>query len=130
MNVRDNKLTEMVFHRPSAARPLALPLIDMRRSGGSAVIVYGGHRVVDGAITPGRSSRDHRADGLSPLRALSKLSAHLQEGLAAAERVSPFSTPATMPIRAPPTPYRRALGPSPLKTSPSAMTGRTPPSAM
>ena len=108
----------MVFHLTWAARvrASAQPLIDMM--GGlavAAVIVYGGHRVIDGATTPGAffSFITAALMAYQPLRALSKLSAHLQEGLAAAERVfAVLDTPAT--ITNPATPHALPPGPGPI----------------
>ena len=113
------ELVEMVFQltfRAARVRASAQPLIDMM--GGlavAAVIVYGGHRVIDGATTPGAffSFITAALMAYQPLRALSKLSAHLQEGLAAAERVfAVLDTPAT--ITNPSTPHALPPGPGPI----------------
>jgi ATP-binding cassette, subfamily B, bacterial MsbA len=54
-----------------------------------AVIVYGGHRIADGALTPGALISFIAAFGLSyePMKKLAKLNNTLQLGVGAAERV-------------------------------------------
>ncbi len=71
-------------------RAAVIPIIDTL--GGlamGAVIIYGGHRVIEGAMTPGAFFSFIAAVGMvyQPIRALGKLNAYLQEGLAAAARV-------------------------------------------
>ncbi len=112
-------LVELVFQltfRAARVRASAQPLVDLM--GGlavAAVIVYGGHRVIDGATTAGAffSFITAALMAYQPLRALSKLSANLQEGLAAAERI--FNVLDTSPrITNPAAPHALPGGPGPI----------------
>ncbi len=86
-------LVESLFSlsiQATRVRAAAQPIIDA--FGGiavAAVIVYGGARVIEGATSPGAFFSFIAAVLMAyqPLRALSKVNAQLQEGLAAAERV-------------------------------------------
>ncbi len=71
-------------------RAAVIPIIDSL--GGlamGAVIIYGGQRVIDGAMTAGAFFSFVTAVAMvyQPIRALGKVNAYLQEGLAAAARV-------------------------------------------
>lgn len=86
-------LVETIFQltfRASRVRAAAQPIIDtMGGAAVAAVIIYGGYRVIEGVTTPGAFFSFIAAALMAyqPLRALGKLNANLQEGLAAAERV-------------------------------------------
>lgn len=77
-------------YRSAFAKAATQPIIDLL--GGiaiAAIIVYGGLRVIDGGTTAGSFFSFIAALMMAyqPLRALGKLNARIQEGLAAAERV-------------------------------------------
>lgn len=86
-------LVERLFKlsvRGARAQAAAQPIIDA--FGGlavTAVIVYGGARVIDGTTTPGAFLSFIAAILMAyqPMRALSKVAVYLQQGLAAAQRV-------------------------------------------
>ena len=86
-------LVDAVFvltFKSARVRAAAQPIIDaMGGIAVAAVIVYGGYRVIDGTTSPGAFFSFIAAALMAyqPLRALGKLNASLQEGLAAAERV-------------------------------------------
>ncbi len=101
--------------RAARVRAAAQPIIDA--FGGvaiTAVVVYGGHRVVQGATTPGAffSFITALMMAYQPMRALGKVNAIIQEGLASAQRV--FNLVDRVPaIREPenPAPVPRQAGP-------------------
>ncbi len=84
-----SQLFQLTF-RAARVRAISQPIIDFL--GGlaiAAVIVYGGTRVIEGATTPGQFFSFIAAALMAyqPLRALAKVNASLQEGLAAAQRI-------------------------------------------
>ncbi len=90
---RVGALVEEIFrltYRQGRVRAAVQPVIDA--FGGlavAAVIVYGGYRVIEGATTPGAFFSFITAVLMAyqPLRSLGKISATVQEGVAAAERL-------------------------------------------
>lgn len=90
---RVRTLTEGLFSlvmRANCIRALSSPV--METLGGVAItiiILYGGHRVIDGSTTPGQFFSFITALMLAyqPMKNLAKLNASLEEGLAGAERL-------------------------------------------
>ncbi len=86
---RVESILRLVVHA-TKIRAAVIPIIDTL--GGlamGAVIVYGGQRVIDGHMTAGAFFSFITAVGMAyqPIRALGKVNAYLQEGLAAAARI-------------------------------------------
>ncbi len=108
-------LLELRMHM-ARARALTQPLID--GLGGmaiTAVILYGGSRVIGGETTPGAffSFLTAAMMAYQPLRGLAKVNAFIQEGLAAAERVFELmDQPPTLVD--PPRPAPLPAGPGPV----------------
>ena len=90
---RIHALTEEIFSlvmRANCIRALSSPV--METLGGvaiTAIILYGGHRVIDGVTTPGQFFSFITALMLAyqPMKNLAKLNASLEEGLAGAQRL-------------------------------------------